>query len=172
LWEALSQDKQPKSLPLLDALSPSDEPPSQLPPMPLEDEVFADYQASGLSLKAHPISFYRSQLDELGVTPASRLAQIRNHRRVLVAGLVLLRQRPGTAKGITFATLEDETGVINLVVRKAVWERYYLAARRSPAWLAHGNLQNKDSVIHVVVSRLEDLSEHLRQLSTRSRDFR
>ena len=89
-----------------------------------------------------------------------------------MAGLVLLRQRPGTAKGITFVTLEDETGVINLVVHQAVWDRCYEVARTSPAWIAHGRLQIKDSIIHVVVSRLEDLSQKLGDLATRSRDFR
>ena len=88
-----------------------------------------------------------------------------------VAGLVLLRQRPGTAKGITFATIEDETGLANLVIRPQIWERFYRVARGSPAWIAHGCLENKEGVIHLVVNRLEDLSHLLGELKTKSRDF-
>jgi error-prone DNA polymerase len=91
---------------------------------------------------------------------------------VKVAGLVILRQRPSTAKGITFVTIEDETGVANLVVKQPVWERYYTAARTSPAWIVHGILQKRDSVIHVVVSRIEDFSARLGEFAVKSRDFR
>jgi error-prone DNA polymerase len=93
-----------------------------------------------------------------------------------VAGLVLLRQRPGTAKGITFVTLEDETGTVNLVVHQHTWDRYYRVARRAPAWIAHGHVQttaeNAAPVIHVVVRRLEALAEGLGALEVKSRDFR
>jgi error-prone DNA polymerase len=91
---------------------------------------------------------------------------------VRVAGLVLLRQRPSTARGITFVTLEDETGAANLIVHPRTWEEYYPIARRSPAWLATGRLECKDSVIHVIVSRIEDLSSRLGALRLESRDFR
>ena len=84
----------------------------------------------------------------------------------------MLRQRPSTAKGITFVTLEDETGTANLVVRKDVWERFYDVARKAAAMIAHGRLERKHSVIHVVVHRLEDLSSRLNELNARSRDFR
>ena len=86
-------------------------------------------------------------------------------RPVRVAGLVLLRQRPGTAKGITFVTLEDETGTMNLVVHQHMWDRYYRIARRAPAWIAHGHIQTAPQsevpIIHVVVNRLEALAEQL-----------
>jgi error-prone DNA polymerase len=170
LWQALGQEKRARRQPLLAGL-PNDEPPAKLPPMPLVEQVFADYRTSGLSLKAHPISFFRPQLDALRVTPAGRLDRVRHGRHLRVAGIVLLRQRPGTARGITFVTLEDETGLANLVIRPAIWERFYAVARRSPAWIAHGILENKESVIHLVVSRLEDLSAQLRDLNTKSRDF-
>ena len=101
-----------------------------LPAMQLYEEVVADYRTAGLSLRAHPISFYREQLERLGVTPARRLVELANDAPVSVAGLVLLRQRPGTAKGITFVTLEDETGTVNLVVHQHTWDRYYRVARR------------------------------------------
>jgi error-prone DNA polymerase len=148
-----------------------------LPPMQLYEEVVADFRTAGLSLRAHPISFYRQQLERLGITPARRLLELANDAPVTVAGLVLLRQRPGTAKGITFVTLEDETGTVNLVVHQHTWDRYYPIARRAPAWIAHGHIQTTRensfaAVIHVVVSRLEALAEQLRQLDVKSRDFR
>jgi error-prone DNA polymerase len=109
--------------------------------MPPYEEVVADYRSVGLSLKAHPISFYRRALDRLKITPAKGLLELANGAKVKVAGLVLLRQRPSTAKGITFVTLEDETGTINLVVHQQTWDRYYRIARRAPAWIAHGHVQ-------------------------------
>lgn len=173
LWESLAQEKQRPDQPLFAELSEADDclPPT-LPQMESEEEVFADYRSVGLSLKAHPISFRRDELDKLRVTRATDLETTRDGRHVRVAGLVILRQRPSTAKGITFVTLEDETGTINLVVKQHIWERYYKIARRSPAWLAHGKLERKHSVIHVVVNRLEDFSERLDELKSKSRDFR
>ena len=88
-----------------------------------------------------------------------------------VAGIVLMRQRPGTAKGITFVTIEDETGTANLVVHAKTWERFRKIARHSQAWIVHGRVECKDSVIHVVVRHLEDLSTSLAKLPLKSRDF-
>jgi error-prone DNA polymerase len=85
---------------------------------------------------------------------------------------VLVRQRPSTAKGITFVTLEDETGTSNLVIRQRVWERFYKIARTASALMVHGRLERKDEVIHIVVHRLEDLTEQLEAIGNRSRDFR
>jgi error-prone DNA polymerase len=152
------------------------EPLAPLPPMQLYEEVVADYRTAGLSLRAHPISFYRDQLDRLDITPARQLVELKNDAPVRVAGLVLLRQRPSTAKGITFVMLEDETGTVNLVVHQHTWDRYYRIARRAPAWIAHGHIQTTTEsfapVIHVVVARLEALAEQLRRLDVKSRDFR
>ena len=134
-------------------------------------EVFADYQTAGLSLKAHPIAFFRGELDRLRVVPAAKLASLQDGRFVRVAGLVLVRQRPSTAKGITFVTLEDETGTANLIVRIDVWERFYTVARTAAAFIASGRLQNQKGVIHVLVSRLENMNERLNELRTGSRDF-
>jgi error-prone DNA polymerase len=149
---------------------------ASLPAMQPYEQVVADYRTAGLSLRAHPISFYRQQLDRLGATPARRLVELASGAPVIVAGLVLLRQRPGTAKGITFVTLEDETGTVNLVVHQHMWDRYYRIARRAPAWIVHGHIQtapgNYSSVIHVVVNRLEALAEQLRHLDVKTRDFR
>ncbi len=148
-----------------------DEPLPSLPAMSDQQEVHADYQMSGLSLKAHPIAFFRESLDRLRVASAARLAELDDGCFVRVAGLVLVRQRPGTAKGITFVTLEDETGVANLIIRMDVWERFYHVARTAPAYIAHGRLQKQKEVIHVLVSKLENLSASLATLRASSRDF-
>jgi error-prone DNA polymerase len=171
LWEALAQPRQPRDMPLLDSQE-IDEPSIALPVREAWDEVIRDYETTGLSLRAHPISFYRRQLHQIGIVPAQQLGTWPNKRPVSVSGLVILRQRPSTAKGITFVTLEDETGIVNLVVHQQIWQRYYQIARRSPAWIAHGTVQSKYSVIHVVVERLEDFAERLHELPSLSRDFR
>jgi error-prone DNA polymerase len=82
-----------------------------------------------------------------------------------------MRQRPSTAKGITFVTLEDETGIVNLIVRPNVWARHHRVARTAVAMIAHGRLQHEHGVIHVLVSRLDDLSEQVENLNAKSRDF-
>jgi error-prone DNA polymerase len=182
VWQSLGHEKKPQPLPLFE----KDEtrfPLPSLPAMQLQEEVVADYRTAGLSLRAHPLSFHRSALARLGVTPAQGLTEMANETPVCVAGLVLLRQRPGTAKGITFVTLEDETGTVNLVVHQRTWDRYYRVARHAPAWIAHGHVQTTRGnpppkkqptidVIHVVVRRLEALDEGLARLEVKSRDFR
>jgi error-prone DNA polymerase len=150
----------------------ADEPPVTLPALTPLEEVLADYSTAGLTLRQHPISFLRPTLETLGLTPAVKLGDMPSNRRVKVAGIVLLRQRPSTANGITFVTLEDETGMVNLIVRKTIWERYRRIARSAVALAAHGQLQRESEVIHVLVNRLEDLSERLADLNTHSRDFR
>jgi error-prone DNA polymerase len=117
------------------------------------------------------MQFHRPRLDALGIVPADRLGEHPADRHVRVAGIVLVRQRPSTAKGITFVTLEDETGTVNLIVRPDVWRRFYRAARTAAALIAHGRLQRHAEVIHVLVSKLEDLSPHIRGLESQSRDF-
>ena len=177
LWEALAQEKNPRAFPLFDQVPACDEQPVMLPEMAQLENVFADYQTTGLSLKAHPFSFYRPQLAERAVRTAADLAELPNDHCVRIAGLVILRQRPSTAKGITFVTLEDESGVANLVVHHTTWRKYYGVARRSPAWVADGTLQSHHTVIHVVVTRLMDLAQFLKETSAtswaqKSRDFR
>jgi error-prone DNA polymerase len=167
LWQALQPAN---TLPLFQGL-PDNEPPLELPTLDARLEVFADYRTTGLSLKAHPVSFFRNDLDQLHVVPAARLASLPDGRFVRVAGLVLVRQRPGTAKGITFVTLEDETGVSNLIIRMDVWEKFYTVARTAPAFIASGRLQNQQKVIHVLVSRLENMNNCVNELRSLSRDF-
>ncbi len=172
LWEALGQDRKHEELPLLAGSQPDDADAPALPLLTRQEEVFADYHASGLTLREHPMFFYREQLVELGVTAAGQLADYPHNRAVKVGGLVLMRQRPSTAKRITFVTLEDETGIANLIVHHKTWQRYDQVARRSTALIAHGRLERKNEVVHIIVSKLEDLADRLDSLQHKSRDFR
>jgi error-prone DNA polymerase len=168
LWRALAK---PTPMPLFDHL-PDDEADVELPAMSPLGEVLADYGAAGFSLREHPVSFLRSLLDERGVASSARLSELPHGSPVVVAGLVLLRQRPSTAKGITFVTLEDETGTLNLIVRQPVWEKHRLVARSATMLLVEGFLQREGEVVHVLVVRMEDWSSRFANLDTRSRDFR
>jgi len=145
---------------------------AQLPVMDPLQQIVADYRSSGLSLKGHPLAPMRDQLRHLRAVRADSLRDWPTARRVTVAGLVLLRQRPGTANGVTFVTLEDETGFANLIVRVDVWRRFHTIASTAKGLLARGTLQRQDGVIHVLVDHLEDLSGHLGTTPVVSRDFR
>jgi error-prone DNA polymerase len=149
-----------------------EEPAVQFSPLSPLEEVVADYRTAGLSLRDHPVKFVRPQLRRLKVVTAAGLKHLRHDARVHVAGLVLLRQRPGTASGITFVTLEDETGFANLIVRPEIWDRYHRVARRARGLIATGTLQRRDEVIHILVTRLRDLSAALSGVAVKSRDFR
>lgn len=171
LWHVRAEEAGPHDRPLLANLD-EQEPDSPLPAMNEREEVFADYRTQGLSLRNHPIAFHRESLDQLKIVTARRLHQMKDGQPARTAGLVLLRQRPSTAKGITFVTLEDETGVVNLVVHQRTWERFYQVARKSNAWIAAGRVQRAGEVVHLVVEHLEDMADRLRGLNTTSRDFR
>ncbi len=171
LWQALGEEKRATRQPLFEQLEPADEPAVPLPPLEIAEEVAADYRTAGLSLRAHPMQFQRQRLDALGIVPANRLATHPPDRHIRVAGIVLVRQRSSTAKGITFVTLEDETGTVNLIIRQDVWQRFYRMARTAAGFIAAGRLQRQGEVIHVLVSKLEDLGESLRGLASQSRDF-
>jgi len=151
---------------------PDHEQPAALPALSPAMEVTADYRTTGLSLRAHPFQFLREQVSVLGVVPAKDLESLPDGQRVKVAGLVLLRQRPGTAKGVTFVTLEDETGQVNLVIWQSVWDHHRRAARNANALLVSGHLQKAEGIVHVIAQRLQDLSEHLVGIPAHSRDFR
>jgi error-prone DNA polymerase len=168
LWQSLP-DRPP--MPIFAATDDA-EPAVSLPHLSPMEEVVADYRTIGLSLRDHPVKFLRPQLDQLRVVAAARLASLPHGRRVRVAGLVLLRQRPSTASGVTFVTLEDETGMANLIVYPDVWERYRRAARTATILQADGMLQRQGQTIHVLVSRLHDLSPTLSGVAAHSRDFR
>ena len=148
-----------------------DEAPPPLPRLSPAEEVIHDYHAQGLSLRGHPFSPLRAALDAQKVVPASALQSVKPNRRYRVAGLVLVRQKPGTAKGTTFITLEDETGSANLIVWAHVWERYRRVGRLARALLATGLLQRQDGVAHLIVDRLQDLTTQLPNLGHVSRDF-
>jgi error-prone DNA polymerase len=172
LWDALAQDQTP--LPLLDTVESADDSSttaSYLPAMTPPEEVLADYRTTGLSLLAHPLQFLRGELEKLRVIPASGLKTWPNGKWVRVAGLVLVRQRPSTAKGITFVTLEDETATANLIIRPDVWKRYRTAALGATILIAAGPLQRQGENIHILVAKLEDFSIHLDGMQSQSRDF-
>jgi len=139
------------------------EPAVALPAMPLTEHVVEDYVTTGLSLKDHPVRFFRERLSALGAIPnaALRSEDLRQDMRVTVAGLVLVRQRPGTAKGVIFMTLEDETDIANIIV----WPKAFEQNRRivmSGRFLAvRGRLQRAGLVIHVVAESFVDLSSEL-----------
>jgi error-prone DNA polymerase len=146
----------------------------QLPAMSMAEEVFADYETAGLSLKRHPVSFARNALTKLGAVPAATLrdeGQYADGRRLSVAGLVLVRQRPGTASGVVFITLEDETGTANLIVWSAVYERYRQVARHASLLQVTGVVQRHGKVVHILAHRLYDRSELISPVVQRSRDF-
>jgi error-prone DNA polymerase len=168
LWavKALAPEvKAPVEAPLLAGLD-LEEPPAPLPRMTLPAHVAEDYRTTGLSLKAHPCRFFRPLLTSLGAVPTETLKRVKDGARVTVGGLVLIRQRPGTAKGVVFATLEDETGIANAVV----WQDVFAANRRtvmSASFLVvSGRLQRASDVIHVVAERFIDLSGRLVELKS------
>jgi error-prone DNA polymerase len=170
MWEAMAMHTLPRQrmlfeTDLVDELAPD------LPAMLAEEEVKTDYNSTGLSLRAHPLSFHRDFLNELGVISAEQVATTENNTKVKVAGIVLIRQRPGTAKGITFVTIEDETGTINLIFHPNTWKRFRKIALHSQTWIVRGKLESHESVIHVIAERLEDLSGLLANLRLSSRDF-
>ncbi len=171
LWKSLPAQQ---AMPLFKDLDGpvADEVDPNLPTMSDQDSVVQDYATAGLSLKQHPVSFLREQLTVLRAISAAGLAEHAPDRRVKVAGLVLMRQRPQTAAGITFMTLEDETGIANLVIYPNVWQRFRQTARFATVLMASGRLQREGDVIHVVCDRLDDVSEMLERLESRSRDFR
>jgi error-prone DNA polymerase len=134
--------------------------------MELSEEVMEDYQTTGLSLKAHPCSFFRDELKKLGAITSRehRDEKLKQDMTVTVAGLVLMRQMPGTAKGVVFITLEDETGIVNIIV----WPKILAANRRvvmTGEFLAiKGKLQRSGLVIHVVAESFIDLTTEIRRL--------
>ena len=167
LWQVLALGE---NFPLFVDLD-DDEPMPALPEMPLVSQVSADYQTIGLSLKAHPIGLIRPELERLQAIPAAKLKETDDKATVRVAGLVLMRQQPATSKGTIFMTLEDETGIVNLVVWPRVWERFRPIVRSATALLVQGKIERAAGVIHVMPSKFEDLSQSLRGLNARSRDF-
>jgi error-prone DNA polymerase len=151
-----------------------DEPAVSLPTMPLGQEVMTDYATAGLSLKRHPVAIVREELSKQRLITAAELMDEKRSphgRWVKVAGLVLIRQRPGTASGVVFVTLEDETGVANLILWPQTYEQYHAASRHATLLQCDGYVQRQGQVVHVLAKRLFDRSDLLEGYQLRSRDF-
>ena len=169
LWavRALDGKSAAEKLPLFEMAGHEDlqhEPETMLPAMPPGEEVIEDYRHLTLSLKAHPVFFLRDRLSRMGIVASRDLLSVANGRRVTIAGLVLVRQRPGSANGVIFMTLEDETGVANAIVWKATYGRYRTVVLGARLVKITGKLQSQDGVQHVVAEHLEDLTPMLELL--------
>jgi error-prone DNA polymerase len=167
LWaiKALRRTGDKDDLPLFArATMPELEPDAHLPSMPPGQQVVEDYRHLSLSLKAHPVSFLRTELTTRGALRHDLLPSMLSGRRVTIAGLVLVRQRPGTGNAI-FLTLEDETAVANAILWPRVFEEYRPIIMGARMISVTGMLQNEQGVIHIVAEHFEDLSPLLRTLS-------
>ena len=175
VWEAMRCLDRPESQPLLQGLQDDDGDDAGedndllLPEMTRQEEVIADYRTSGLSLRSHPLSFERDALAERGVITAADAGVAPEGRRIQVAGIVLTKQRPATAGGMIFLTIEDETGAANIVVRPDVWQAADHAVRRAAVLVVHGRIQRRGQVVHILATSLEPLT--LATLPRMSRDF-
>ena len=141
-------------------------------PLPsVSENMHADYALVGTTMGPHPLRLLRSRLSALNCSSSQQLTQLANDSQVSVAGLVTGRQRPGTASGVTFVTLEDEFGMLNVVVWRTLAERQRRELVHSQLLQVHGKLETREGVRHLLASRLTDLSHLLQGLDTRSRDF-
>ncbi len=169
LW-AVRRQPDDMALPLFIAASAREQPDEiaqPLPQMPLAEHVVADYQTIRLSLKGHPMQFLRPAFDRDNVTTCRAVSEgIGNNRRARCAGVVLVRQRPGSAKGVVFMTLEDETGIANIVVWPAIMERFRKEVMGARLVLVEGRIQSSpEGVVHLVAERLIDRSHDMGRLS-------
>jgi error-prone DNA polymerase len=168
LWDARSLVAAP-DLPLFAAAAARDEGDeraiTRLPQMPLSEEVVADYQTQRLSLKAHPLTFLRASLAERGFVRACDLRDRKFRSMVQVAGVVLIRQRPGSAKGVCFITIEDETGVVNLVIWPDLKEKQRRVVMGARLMEVRGRVEYDDEVIHVIAAHMTDATHELHRLS-------
>ena len=173
IWEAMQRTDKPASQPLLNGLD-DDDPDADtlgLEPMTPQEEVIADYRTGGLSLAGHPLAFERERLAGEGVVELAAANAAPEGRRVRVAGIALCRQRPATAKGMIFLTIEDETAAANIVVRPDVWAAADHAARRAAVLMVEGRIQRRGSVVHIVATRLTSATETAPALPRMARDF-
>lgn len=147
----------------------------RLPEMPLSEHVVNDYQTLSLSLKAHPMSFLREDFRAKCVISCGEVRDLPNGAHVAVAGVVLVRQMPGSAKGVVFMTIEDETGIANAVVWPKMLERFRKVVMTSRLIQIEGRIQKQDGacqIIHIVAARLADKSDWLLRLSEWVGDMR
>jgi error-prone DNA polymerase len=136
------------------------------------EDIVSDYRGMGLTLGRHPIALLREKLDRLRVRRAAELSTLRSGLKVRVAGIVTHRQRPETASGVIFMSLEDETGISNLIVWPGVQESHCEAVFGARLMVVQGELQNEMNVIHVIARKMRDYSQWLGRVRTDSRDFR
>jgi error-prone DNA polymerase len=148
------------------------EPALTLPAPTLGQQVLADYRAMGLSLNQHPLALLRQRLQQHSIQPANVLASYPNGRLARASGLVTHRQRPETAKGVVFVTLEDETGQVNVIVWPAVADSQRIPLLNAKLLTVYGTWQKEGQVTHLIAQRLVDHTELLGGLAARSRDFR
>ncbi len=157
------------ALPLFESAAAREQPDEHaaaLPQMPLPEQVVADYQTIRLSLKGHPMEFLRPRFSAEGVLACHAVSHANDRRRVRCAGVILVRQRPGSAKGVVFMTLEDETGIANIVVWPKVMERFRKEVMGARLVLVEGYIQSSpEKVVHLVAERLIDRSRDLLLLS-------
>jgi error-prone DNA polymerase len=160
-----------RALPLLGAGTAAEEGVPLLRAPREGQDIAADYGSLGLTLRRHPVALLRGALARRGILPNQELWEQPNGRIVTAAGLVITRQRPGSASGVTFVTLEDETGYVNLIVWERVAEAQRAALLESRLLMVRGRLQREGDVLHVIAQRLTNLSELLGDLVVTSRDF-
>jgi error-prone DNA polymerase len=168
LWtiRALHRSGDKDDLPLFArVVMPEMEPDVALPPMLPGEQVVEDYRHLKLSLRAHPVSFLRADLDARGILRNETLMRTSSGRNVSIAGIVLIRQRPGTAKGVIFMTVEDETGIANTIVWPKTFETFRPVVLGARLVGVTGRLQNEKGVIHVVAEKIDDLTPLLGRLS-------
>ncbi len=142
--------------PLLETV-PETAPDTPLAPMSTEERITADYHGTGVTVGKHPMAHRRAEMNQLGVTPANDLKKVRPGGLVRIAGNVIVRQRPGTAAGIVFLSIEDETGIANAVVMPDIFADRRLLLVTEPWLLVEGKIQNVDNVIHVLAAKIEKL---------------
>ena len=148
-----------------DARELAQEADANLPAMPLAEHVATDYQTTRLSLKGHPMAFLRSFFTQEGVLSCAETVAAKNGARVRTAGVVLIRQRPGKGNAI-FATIEDETGIANILIWARLFERYRRAVMASRLMLVEGEVQrSEEGVVHLMASRIIDRTAELDRLS-------
>jgi error-prone DNA polymerase len=160
-------------LPLFDTVpaEPDPEPAVALAPMTAGRQVVEDYHSTGLSLRRHPVSFLRQDLQARRIVRCADLATMRDGKRLEVAGIILVRQRPGSARGVLFVTIEDETGHANLILWPSVFEAQRRLVLSSSMLACRGKLQREGEVIHVIAEHLTDLSDLLRSVGQRDEEF-
>ena len=168
LWEVSALSDNPIGLFEGQPSASTNETQLSLPLLTEAAHVVGDYASTGLSLKAHPVSFVRPQLDRLGVTKTGKLSELKNGDLIKVSGLITVRQRPGTSKGVLFITIEDESGFANLVVWDTVFQKHRKEIVQARLLMVEGKLQIEGKVVHVIANKCFNLSPLLRNMTVDS----